>query len=290
MTKTAAGAYDERHEWDVEKSVTPPSQDVLAGSTGNFEWTVTVTETVAEENFAVAGTVSIKNPRTDATMVVTLDDVLNDGSTATITGCTVGTWNGTNKTVSIPANSTAVCSYTVAPTGRTATLNTATVKLNALTTTATANVGWTANVIRGSATLDDDQNPNLPPTITDGGTWKYTTAIACSTHTRRLHQRILHTSRDQHRNSDFGDKSDSADANTEVICHAPVVTKDVTTYFNRDWDWKITKDYDATYNLFAGGDVTHGYKVTVTRPTRITSGASRAPSRSPTATRPKTWF
>ena len=42
-----------------------------------------------------------------------------------------------------------------------------------------------------------------------------------------------------------------------------MVTKDVTTYFNRDWDWTITKDFGATYNLFAGGDVTHGYKVTV---------------------------
>ena len=264
VTKTAAGAYDERHEWDVEKSVTPTSQDVLAGGTGNFNWTVTVTETVAEENFAVAGTASIKNPRTDATMVVTLGDVLNDGSTATITGCTVGTWNGTNKTVSIPANSTAVCSYTVAPTGRTATLNTATVNLNALTTTATANVGWTANVIRGSATLDDDQNPNLPPTITDGGTWTYPDSYTCSTdqgdypdgsYTHSEHNTATVTS---------GDKSDSADANTAVTCHAPVVTKDVTTYFNRDWDWKITKDYDATYNLFAGGSTTHGYKVTVT--------------------------
>ena len=46
VSKTAAGAYDERHEWDVEKSVTPLTQDVFAGSTGLFDWTVTVTESV----------------------------------------------------------------------------------------------------------------------------------------------------------------------------------------------------------------------------------------------------
>jgi hypothetical protein len=267
VSKTAAGVYDERHEWDVTKTVTPLSQDVLAGSTGNFTWTVNVTESVTEEKFGVAGTVSIKNPRTDASMVVSLSDVLNDGATATITGCTVGTWNGTNKTVSIPANSTAICSYTAAPAGRTATLNTATVKLNALTTTATANVGWTPNVIRGSATLDDTYNPawTTPITITDSGTFTYSTSEACST-TQSVYNTTTGTYTFTKSNTatvTTADYSRNGTAESTVTCYAPVVTKDVTTYFNRDWDWTITKDYDATYNLFAGGSVTHGYKVTV---------------------------
>ena len=136
VTKTAAGAYDERHEWDVEKSVDADLAGRPSPATrATYEWTVTVAESVFEENFVVSRHDLDQEPadRCDhgrqarATCSTT-------ASTATITGCTVGTWNGTNKTVSIPANSTAVCSYTVAPTGRTATLNTATVKLNALTT------------------------------------------------------------------------------------------------------------------------------------------------------------
>ena len=42
------------------------------------------------------------------------------------------------------------------------------------------------------------------------------------------------------------------------------VEKTATPTFTRTWDWTITKDFDATYNLFAGQGVTHDYKVTVT--------------------------
>ncbi len=42
-----------------------------------------------------------------------------------------------------------------------------------------------------------------------------------------------------------------------------MVTKDASTYWNRAWEWTITKDKDATYDLFAGGKVTHDYKVSV---------------------------
>ena len=48
-----------------------------------------------------------------------------------------------------------------------------------------------------------------------------------------------------------------------VNCYAPKVTKTAETYWNRNWDWSIVKDYDGSYNLFAGDTVTHGYKVTV---------------------------
>ena len=54
------------------------------------------------------------------------------------------------------------------------TSNTATAALNGISYGATDPIEWTATVIRGSVTLDDDQNPGLPPTIADGGTWKYT--------------------------------------------------------------------------------------------------------------------
>ncbi|NIS83230.1 MAG: hypothetical protein GTO14_24190, partial [Anaerolineales bacterium] len=42
ILKTAAGTYDERHEWDVEKTVDPESQSAFAGDTVTFDWTVTV--------------------------------------------------------------------------------------------------------------------------------------------------------------------------------------------------------------------------------------------------------
>jgi hypothetical protein len=190
VTKTAAGAYDERHEWDVAKSVTPTSQNAFAGDTVSYEWTVTVAEGVTEENFIASGMISIKNPRPDdGNMTVKLTDKLSDNVVATITGCTGGTWNGTNKTVAVPPNTTAVCSFTAslaysddanAPTNNTVTAELMVGTTHFITTASDA-IEWAVNVIRGSAILDDDQNPAFPKDITDGGTWKYSESYTCST-------------------------------------------------------------------------------------------------------------
>jgi len=133
---------------------------------------VKLPESVFEENVrCIAVPVSIKNPRTDATWWSRLVMLLNDARRATSPAVRLVSWNGyITRPSSIPANTTAVCSYTVLPTGRTATLNTATVKLNALTANRYGKRGLDGNVIRSSATLDvDDQNPACPAlTITDG--------------------------------------------------------------------------------------------------------------------------
>jgi hypothetical protein len=273
VSKTAAGAYDERHEWAITKSVTPASQDVLAGSTGSFEWTVTVTESVFEESFVASGTISVKNPRTDdGNMTVKLTDLLSDSFAATITGCTSGTWNATNKTVAVAPNTTAVCSYTAslsysddaaAPTSNTVTAELMVGTTHFITTASDA-IEWAANVIRASATLDDDQNPAFPLNIADGGTWTYSDSYTCSANQGDYANGSYTHPETNTATVTSGDRSSSASATTGVICHAPVVTKDAATYFNRDWDWTITKDYDATYDLFAGGSTNHGYKVTVT--------------------------
>ena len=65
VSKTAAGTYDERHEWDVEKTVSPVSQSAFAGDTVSYEWTVVVTEQTFEENFEVAGDDHGRQPGAD---------------------------------------------------------------------------------------------------------------------------------------------------------------------------------------------------------------------------------
>jgi len=55
ISKTAAGAYDERHEWDVAKTVTPSAQSAFAGDTVGYEWMVTVTESVFERTLSPRG-------------------------------------------------------------------------------------------------------------------------------------------------------------------------------------------------------------------------------------------
>ena len=232
VTKTAAGAYNERHEWDVAKSVTPTSQNAFAGDTVSYEWTVTVTEGVTEENFIASGTISIKNPRPDdGNMTVKLTDKLSDNFVATITGCTGGTWNATNKTVAVAPNTTAVCNFTASLTysddANAPTNNTVTAELMVGTThfitAASDAIEWVTNVIRGSAELDDDQYSGFPLDITDGGTWKYSENYTCSTGAGSYTNGMYSFGENNTATVTSGDFSASANASTSVTCYFPQI-------------------------------------------------------------------
>ena len=62
------------------------------------------------------------------------------------------------------------------------------------------------------------------------------------------------------------DETEQSDVQTVTVCVGKDLTVEKTAVptFTRTWDWTITKDYDASYTMFAGQDTTHGYKVTVT--------------------------
>ena len=222
VTKTAAGTYDERHEWDVEKTVDPASQDAFAGDTASFDWTVVVTESVFEENFRVAGSITVVNPDPSAAMTVSLADALDDSTVATIGPCTGGDLVGSDLTV--PAGGTATCDYAATPSGRTATLNTASATLDGLTATATASVGWTANVIRGSATLTDDLGP-LNEVLTDGDTFDYGTDYTCSSDSEDYTDGAYSHTVSNTAIVTSGDERDRDTASTAVNCYYPAKAK-----------------------------------------------------------------
>ena len=86
-----------------------------------------VTEDVTEENFKVAGEITVVNPA-PMEMTVDLFDVLGNGTDAVIGTCTNGTY--ADGKLTIPANTTAVCGYTAEPADRTDTVNNVTAALN----------------------------------------------------------------------------------------------------------------------------------------------------------------
>jgi uncharacterized repeat protein (TIGR01451 family) len=115
VSKTANGTFEEVHDWEVFKSVDAESQNAYAGQKVDFTWTVRVSETTQSENRLVTGVITVINPNPDDPMSMSLNDTLSDGSVATISSCTGGTWSNPN--LSIPAGSTATCNYSVVPTG-----------------------------------------------------------------------------------------------------------------------------------------------------------------------------
>jgi hypothetical protein len=171
VSKTASAAYDEVHHWEVDKSVDPMSQTGHPGESLSWTWTVAVTEEVANENIAVNGVISVLNPAPFA-IEVFVSDVLDDGTVAT---------HDCGAPVLVDAKATKLCNYQALPDGLTATQNVATATLNGIDFSATANIAFTANVIDATVTLDDDQNPAFPITVSDSSTFTYEDRHTCST-------------------------------------------------------------------------------------------------------------
>ena len=277
VSKTAAGAYDERHDWDVEKTVVPISQSAFAGDTVGYEWEVVVTEDVFEENFAVTGVITVVNPNPAAAMVVGISDELDDGTPGVIVPS--GSCNYAAGILTIPADSTATCEYTAIPTDTTAQSNTATVTYGSLSWDDTQAFGWTPHVIRGSVELDDDQNPAFPLTISEGGTWTYEERYTCSSDLALYESDYTYT---------FGEFNlatikdgttllDEDYAETAVDCYIPTISKTATGTYGESHTWEVVKTVDPTsQDAFAGDTVDYEWTVmvteTVTEGTFVASG------------------
>ncbi len=255
ILKTAAGTYDERHEWDVEKTVNPESQSAFAGDTVTFDWTVTVDETVFEENFDVSGSITVNNPNPEDALVVPLTDELNDGTEPTISGCN---FDGTDLTVAaggsetctFAANDLSYSDVTQAPNN-----NTASIVLNGITFPADDAIEWTVSVIRESALVTDDQGP-LNETLFDDATFTIPDSYTCSSDVSLYagDGTYLYTEDNTAIVYSGGVEQDRDSASTTVNCYAPIVSKDAFTSFDRTWSWTIDKDADATEITLLTGD------------------------------------
>jgi hypothetical protein len=181
VTKTASATYDETHTWSIEKSVTPTEQTGYPGEKLPWTWKVVVSETSEDTNFAVSGKIFVKNPNPDQPMTVVVTDVLDDGTQATV-DCNPIT-DGAQNSLTVAAGATGECSYTAAPSGKGAELNTATATFNGVGYTGSAVVSFVKNVIGGTATVTDDQI-GLGESLTAGaGPWEFTDTDShtCST-------------------------------------------------------------------------------------------------------------
>lgn len=268
ISKDAAGTYDERHEWDVEKTVDPESQSAFAGDTVTFDWTITVDETIYEENFDVKGKIYVGNPNPNTVLVVPLVDSVN-GNAATISGCTGGTWAAPNLTV--PAGGLATCEYTANDLTYTALVdapdtNTAKITLNGIDFEATDPIEWTATVIRGTATLDDDQYPYSDESVSDGWTDSYEDSYTCSSDLgdysggADLDNQVSNTAEVY----SGGALQDSDTATTEIDCYIPSISKTAAGTYDEHHSWTVTKTVTPlSQAAFIGETVYFDWTITV---------------------------
>jgi hypothetical protein len=183
VSKTAEGTYDRTHTWDIEKSVNPTSQSGFAGDPLGWIWTVDLSESYEETNFAVDGTITIYNPAPVSVDFSVADKI--DGSIVASVDCGGGAASGT-----VAAHSSTSCDYSAGEADGidgTETSNEATVSSSTTGVgdgTATKDIDWEATVYNGTAVVDDDQESDFPTTVNAGeGPWEWTETQShtCST-------------------------------------------------------------------------------------------------------------
>jgi cysteine-rich repeat protein len=267
VSKDASASYDERHTWDVEKSVDPVSQSGNPGDTLQWTWTVDVSESSVDENFSVTGSIDVTNPAgSPGEMTVFLADALSDGTSATVDCGGDATSVEVASSVTVAPGATATCSYSASPADASATVNTATGTFNGIDFTATAAVDFVKNVLNGTAKIDDDQEPDFPLTLIAGegpGEWTETQNHTCSTDIADYAADGTYSETRYNTATVTGSdgQSDSASAETTYTCEAGTV--EVLKYT----DGVVNDTYDWSFALYIGPDGFGGAQVGTTSST-----------------------
>lgn len=252
VTKDAAGSYDERHTWTIEKLVDPTSQNAFFGDPVSWTWTVKVDESFVEENWMVTGSITVANghPTESMTLDALVDSV--DGVSATV-DCA---------SLVVPAGDSLVCSYTATEEDGLdgdEDLNIATATFNSIDFSGQDSFAYQKNVINETATVEDDQEPDFPLTLNVGeGPWEWTESDGdnCSSTEADYEGDGIHSFGDN--NTATLKPSDAealeASASTTVTCYAPLVTKDASGSYDERHTWTITKTVDPESQSGFAGD------------------------------------
>ena len=175
--KTAAGSFGQLITWELTKTAAPTSHSGSTGDTFTSNWTVVATKTETPGDHVVEGEITITNPNL-IEVSVEIDDVLDDGTLATVTCPDTDDDTGT-----VPANGELVCSYTALSDDDSAIVNTA--EITSLAdgvegVTATSGIVWTENPIGDDETLLEDARFGFSETITGTTTKTFSEQFNCS--------------------------------------------------------------------------------------------------------------
>lgn len=253
--KTAAGTYDRTVTWELDKSVDEDFHEGVAGEdAGSSTWTVEATKTEVESNFSVTGNITISNSN-EIPVSVAVADTLNDGTVATV-DCDPVT-AGNQSTGIVPAKGSLLCSYTASPTGRTATLNTATITSNTLGvggTTATAPVSFTENLIGFDSGTLADPRFEYSEVISSSKTKTFPETFPCprdpNEYTDGVHVRTETNTATLNGNLNL---SDSADVDIRCTLEPGDPSKTASGTYDRTITWELDKSVDVDAHQGTGG-------------------------------------
>jgi hypothetical protein len=263
VTKTANPSITQTLGWTLNKTVNPTTLSMNAGESNPVHYTVTVGTEVINTSYAVSGTITVANPNPTQLMIVPVTDVLAGGINATV-DC------GGSATLTVPANSSATCTYSTNLPDSATRLNTATATLNNIGFNGTATVDFSgvAPTVVGPtpqpAIVTDTNMPAGSPWTTSGPmTQNYDETLTCSTNPADYQNGHYSFPHPNTAAIEGTDKSSTATVN--VDCYAPVVSKTATPAIARTLGWTLNKSVTPDHlsmNIGDPGQAVH-YTVTV---------------------------
>ncbi|MFN8375903.1 MAG: hypothetical protein U0694_23900 [Anaerolineae bacterium] len=189
VTKNAETSFTRTYTWTIDKSSQTTSLTLQTGEQYLVTYNVTIGAAYTDSNWAVTGTITIANPAPMDAPLISVSDVLSDGTVANV-DCHGAT--------SVPANGSIECDYSASLTDASARTNTATATLQnyadgvpdgSTDFTGSANVGFSDAAI---AEIDEcvSVTDSVNGTSTLLGMWCYSQG---STHTFTYTRTISYT-------------------------------------------------------------------------------------------------
>jgi hypothetical protein len=145
VSKTAETSFDRDWSWEIDKSADQTVLTLADGELFDVNYTVVVTGTPTDSNFAVEGEITIHNPTATSATISSVTDVITPGAIAAIVVCPDGLPSV------LVGGADLVCTYSATGLTGTETLNTATVT----TTSGPEGGSGTAAIVWSAATIDE---------------------------------------------------------------------------------------------------------------------------------------
>ena len=256
VTKTATPSFTRTNTWTIDKSVTPDTFSFFDGQTGTAHYSVLVTKTVTDSDWAVSGTITVHNPAPIVATLSSLTDTISGAGAPSVTPDCGGA-------TTVPAGGDLVCTYSADLPDAATRTNTATATAYTVDYTGTASIDFTNVVptVVGDDTINvtDDVQGDLGSTSSTH-TFTYDRPEDCSdiAYTDGVGTKHLPNT------ATIVETNQSDDAAVDVTCYRLSVSKTATPTFDRHFDWTITKSGDQTEVTANFGDqVTINYTITV---------------------------
>lgn len=276
-TVDGAASFARDYDWTIDKTITTAGTEtsVATGGTASVGYKVTMTPTLQDGGYTIAGTVTVTNPAaskfgTNATIGAVTVDVGGVAATVTcddpLTTLAEGASFTCAYTAAVPDDADRDVTATVAEAGDWA-------ESDSPETTVTFS-GVEPTVTDGAATVSDTKYegfPNSGVVQASGGTrtFEYTVdwpaGTACGPYDVTNTASFV-ASTDDEETDDTG--SDAATRTIKVTgCKLALVAAG-TPLYTRDYDWSIVKTSNPSLTVAPNTPVTIPYTITVTRTTR----------------------